>query len=769
MASELLKKRQSLPVYPYKEEFCLAIQNADSLVVVGETGSGKTTQIPQFLFEKMNELQSQGDNTANFSIQSICVTQPRRIAAITVAKRVCLETNTTLGDQIGYTIRFEDRCSNKTRLRYLTDGILLREATMDFLLPKYDCIIIDEAHERSLDTDIIIGLIKKAQKARKELALSDPSIKPLKVIIMSATLNVERFSDFFDGCPIFTIPGRSYDIMINHHNNLSIEKLKSSYVERSVETALQIHFDSPPGDILIFLTGQQEIHKAMKQFSETHQEILKEKSEKITNKELEPYLVPIYASLEQIDQKAAFEPSPINTRKIVFATNIAQTSITIPGIVYVIDSGFVKQKTFEPKTGMDALLVVPISKAAAIQRAGRAGRTQNGVVYRLYSRAAFQNLIDETVPEIQRSSLLSTVLAMKSMGIDDIQNFEFLDSPGLNHINSSLKKLTFLGALDLDGIITELGSKMARLPLSPYLSCALIDSCLSDIPCSYQMLVIASMLSTEDVIVKAKTEEGQKVQKDIFYQLFFDQSGDHLTLYNIFVLAARNRFEKEWCYNHYLNHRLLLHASSIMEQLKQVLIDLKFEIVSLSKYDIRSNILPSKQFDASIVLKSLCRGYFLNVAKKHPQGKAFYHYGATSNSKSSHLEVIPSSRMLALHLHPTSSLNSFNTNTKLSRLSHIDWVIYSQIIYTSQCLLRHVSNIDPKWFLPYLEQAKAMNMATSQPNSLPITPKLEHNQLSQLKSPSGSSPYNSDRSPARVAEVEGALSRYLARKKLKKK
>ncbi|ORX98339.1 P-loop containing nucleoside triphosphate hydrolase protein, partial [Basidiobolus meristosporus CBS 931.73] len=539
--------RESLPIYQYREELIEAIQENNLLVIIGETGSGKTTQIPQYVLEGIP------------NIKRTAITQPRRIAAITVAKRVAQEHGTKLGKTVGYTIRFEDCTTPETQLRYMTDGVLLREACGDPELKNYDMIIIDEAHERTVETDVLFGLLKKTHQLRPEL----------KIIVMSATLNVEKFSDFFDSCPIFSIPGRTYDVDILHHHDAKMASLKSTYVARAVNTALHIHEREPPGDILVFLTGQGEIEKACKDFKEKAREIDPrdiEYGDEI--RRLEVY--PIYASLETFEQKAVFERTPRGVRKVIFATNIAQTSVTIPGISrYVVDSGFVKQKSYDSQTGMDALLVVPISQAAATQRAGRAGRTQEGKAYRLYSRSAFEKLEADTIPEIQRSSLISTILGLKKIGIKNVVDFEFVDPPDSSLVRNALRQLYYLGAIDDYGRLTQLGDEMNSFPLSPFLSRALIASA-RQYQCSKEILVIASMLSVEEVFLSPRGEKKQAEAEEARKQ-FFHRSGDHLTLYNIYMAWRETGYSKSWCHENYLRYRSLSMARNIRDQLIQIM------------------------------------------------------------------------------------------------------------------------------------------------------------------------------------------------------
>jgi ATP-dependent RNA helicase DHX8/PRP22 len=319
--------------------------------------SGKTTQMTQYLVE------------AGFSTRGIIgCTQPRRVAAMSVAKRVAEEIGCRLGQEVGYTIRFEDCTSSATRIKYMTDGMLLREALIDPNLSKYAVIMLDEAHERTIHTDVLFGLLKQTLKRRTDL----------KLIVTSATLDAEKFSSYFYNSPIFTIPGRTFPVEIMYTKDP-----ESDYLEASMITVMQIHLSEPPGDILVFLTGQEEIDTAC--------ETLFNRMKTLGPSVPELIILPVYSALPSEMQSRIFEPAPPGARKVVIATNIAETSITIDGIFYVVDPGFVKQNCYDPKLGMDSLQVVPISQAQSRQRSGRAGRTGPGKCYRLYTETAYQN------------------------------------------------------------------------------------------------------------------------------------------------------------------------------------------------------------------------------------------------------------------------------------------------------------------------------------------------------------------------------------------
>ncbi len=398
---KILAGRKKLPVYPYREEFLAAVKDHQILVLVGETGSGKTTQIPQYLHE-----------IGYSELGKIGCTQPRRVAAMSVAARVSQEMNVKLGKEVGYSIRFENCTSDATKIQYMTDGMLLREILTEPDLSSYSCMIIDEAHERTLHSDILFGLVKDIVRFRNDL----------KLIISSATMDAEKFSKYFDDASIFMIPGRMYPVDIFY-----TKSPEADYVDAAVVTVLQIHVSQPlGGDILVFLTGQEEI--------ETAAEILTQRTRNLGSRIPELMICPVYANLPSEQQAKIFEKTPKRARKVVLATNIAETSLTIDGICYVIDTGFNKQKSFNARSGMESLVVTPVSQAASNQRAGRAGRTQPGKCFRLFTAWSFQHELEpNTVPEILRTNLGNVVLMLKSLGINDLIHFDFMDKRKLPH------------------------------------------------------------------------------------------------------------------------------------------------------------------------------------------------------------------------------------------------------------------------------------------------------------------------------------------------
>jgi len=465
---EILEKRKTLPVWQQKQEFLDTLEKNQTMILVGETGSGKTTQIPQFVVE--------AGYTSNR--KQIACTQPRRVAAMSVSRRVAEEMDVTIGEEVGYSIRFEDCSSSKTVLKYLTDGMLLREAMTDPLLERYRVIILDEAHERTLATDVLFGLLKEVLRNRPDL----------KLVVMSATLEAEKFQAYFNVAPLMKVPGRLHPVEIFY-----TQDPERDYLEAAIRTVVQIHTCETPGDILVFLTGEEEIEDACKKITKEIQNL---------GDQVGPVkAVPLYSTLPPAMQQKIFEsaPPPLKEggppgRKVVVSTNIAETSLTIDGIVYVIDPGFAKQKVYNPRIRVESLLVSPISKASAHQRSGRAGRTQPGKCFRLYTEKSFHNdLQAQTYPEILRSNLANVVLNLKKLGIDDLVHFDFMDPPAPETLMRALETLNYLGALDDDGNLTKLGELMSEFPLDPQMSKMLVVS--PEFNCSNEILSITAMLS----------------------------------------------------------------------------------------------------------------------------------------------------------------------------------------------------------------------------------------------------------------------------------
>ncbi|XP_004520253.1 putative pre-mRNA-splicing factor ATP-dependent RNA helicase PRP1 isoform X2 [Ceratitis capitata] len=464
----LYKKRITLPVFEYQADFMRLLNEHQCIVLVGETGSGKTTQIPQWCVEFALTKGKKG----------VACTQPRRVAAMSVAQRVSEEMDVGLGEEVGYSIRFEDCSSPKTVLKYMTDGMLLREAMSDPMLEQYQVILLDEAHERTLATDILMGVLKEVIRQRSDL----------KLVVMSATLDAGKFQQYFDNAPLMNVPGRTHPVEIFY-----TPEPERDYLEAAIRTVIQIHMcEDIEGDILMFLTGQEEIEEACKR--------IKRETDNLGTDIGELKCIPLYSTLPPNLQQRIFEPAPPRNangaigRKVVVSTNIAETSLTIDGVVFVIDPGFAKQKVYNPRIRVESLLISAISKASAQQRAGRAGRTRPGKCFRLYTEKAYKNeMQDNTYPEILRSNLGTVVLQLKKLGIDDLVHFDFMDPPAPETLMRALELLNYLAALDDDGNLTDLGAVMSEFPLDPQLAKMLIASCQHN--CSNEILSITAMLS----------------------------------------------------------------------------------------------------------------------------------------------------------------------------------------------------------------------------------------------------------------------------------
>lgn len=563
---DIAECKKSLPVFPFRDSLIEAVREHQVLIVEGETGSGKTTQIPQYLHE------------AGFTDDSKCIgcTQPRRVAAMSVAARVAQEMEVKLGNEVGYSIRFEDCTSERTVIKYMTDGTLHREFLSEPDLASYSVMIIDEAHERTLHTDILFGLVKDIARFRPDL----------KLLISSATLDAQKFSEFFDDAPIFRIPGRRFPVDIYY-----TKAPEADYVDACVVSVLQIHATQPLGDILVFLTGQDEI--------ETCNEMLQDRTKRLGSKVKELIILPVYANLPSDMQAKIFEPTPSGARKVVLATNIAETSLTIDNIVYVIDPGFAKQNNFNSRTGMESLMVVPISKASANQRAGRAGRVAPGKCFRLYTAWAYKNeLEDNTIPEIQRINLGNAVLTLKALGINDLINFDFLDPPPHETLVLALEQLYALGALNHHGELTKAGRRMAEFPTNPMMAKMLLAS--EKYKCSEEIVTLAAMLSVNGAIFYRPKDK--IIHADTARKNFNHPGGDHLSLMNVYNQWVESDFSIQWCYENFIQYRSMKRGRDVREQLVGLMERVEIEMVS------------SLTEDANI-RKAITAGYFYHIAR----------------------------------------------------------------------------------------------------------------------------------------------------------
>lgn len=614
------EQRESLPVYFVKDEIINIIRENQIVVVVGETGSGKTTQLTQFVYEA-----GFGNNG------KIGCTQPRRVAAMSVAERVANEVGCEVSSIVGYAIRFEDRTSKQTKIKYMTDGVLLRESLKDPLLEDYSVIIMDEAHERSLNTDVLFGILRSVIQKRKDL----------KLIVTSATMDSDKFANFFGGVPIFHIPGRTFPVEVYHTKSPC-----EDYVDAAVKQVLTIHCNPSPGDILVFMTGQADI--------ECTCDLLAEKMSKLEN--LNPLLIlPMYSQLPADLQARIFQKAQNGARKCIVSTNVAETSLTVDGIRYVVDSGYCKVKVYNPSIGMDALQITPISQASSNQRKGRAGRTGVGYCYRLYTELMFANeMLANQIPEIQRTNLGNIVLLLKSLGVTDLLKFPFMDSPPQANILQSMYQLWVLDALDNTGELTELGKYMVELPLDPPLSKMVVNSV--NYKCSSEIITIVSMLSVPPVFYRPKDNEADADSKR---EKFFVPESDHLTLLNTYNQWSKNNYSSNWCEQNFINPKSMKKAAEIREQIIDIMRQMKLPIETCGT-------------EWDVVRETICGSYFHNAAKLKGIGE---YVNLLSN--------------IPCNLHPGSALYGLGYTP--------DYVVYHELVMTTKEYMHCVTAVDGEW------------------------------------------------------------------------
>jgi pre-mRNA-splicing factor ATP-dependent RNA helicase DHX16 len=625
-AASIEETRKSLPIYAFRDELLAAVEQYQVLIIVGETGSGKTTQIPQYLHE--------AGYTKGGS--KVGCTQPRRVAAMSVAARVAEEMGVKVGNEVGYAIRFEDATSEKTVLKYMTDGMLLREFLTEPDLGGYSALMIDEAHERTLHTDILFGLVKDIARFRPEL----------KLLISSATMDAQKFAKYFDDAPIFNIPGRRYPVDIHY-----TPQPEANYLAAAVTTIFQIHVTQGKGDILVFLTGQEEIEAAEQNLQET--------ARKLGSKIPEMIICPIYANLPSELQAKIFEPTPEGARKVVLATNIAETSLTIDGIVYVIDPGFVKENVYNPRTGMESLVVTPCSRASANQRSGRAGRVGPGKCFRLYTKWAFYNELEEnTTPEIQRTNLNSVVLLLKSLGINHLIEFDFMDPPPAETLIRALEQLYALGALNDRGELTKIGRQMAEFPTDPMLAKSILAA--DKYGCVEEVLSIIAMLGEASALFYRPKDK--KIHADSARARFtIKEGGDHFSLLNIWNQWVDADFSYVWARENFLQQRSLTRARDVRDQLAKLCDRVEVTLSSVGANDL----VP--------IQKAITAGFFPNAARLQRGGDS---YRTVKNG-------------MTVYLHPSSTLMEVNPK----------WVIFYELVLTSKEYMRSNMPLQAEWLV----------------------------------------------------------------------
>jgi HrpA-like RNA helicase len=526
---EPLRQPERLPILEYKTKILELVKNNPVVIIVGETGSGKTTQLPLILQELLKEN------------EKILITQPRRIAAISVAKYVAERIGCEIGEEVGYQIRFEDMTTEGTKINFVTDGILLRKIQVDPLLSEYSIIMIDEAHERSINIDLCLGLLKQIQKLRREKGLPE-----LKIIISSATLEKEKFQNFFEDAPVLEVEGRMYEVKEHY-----LESPTYYIYEEAAKLVKKIIEETNEGDILIFMPGREEIEATAREIQKLNLPI---------------EILQLYGDMPVEEQEKIFYPGI--QRRVIIATNIAETSVTVPRIRYVIDSGLIKVLRYYPEKRYAALVTEKHSKAGCIQRKGRAGRLAPGEYYALFTKEDFESRKEFSEPEIKRSNLAHIVLYMKNLGIDNIEEFDFIDKPEKKQIDEAIRDLKILGALDSDGKITDIGKEMVEYPLDPRLARMIVEAIRNNYDCLYEICVITSFFGQRSVFLRPQNKEEAA---DKAHSRFKHPTSDFITFLKIWVEWKKNNMSQEWARENFLNFNVLIEANKIVSDLLKIL------------------------------------------------------------------------------------------------------------------------------------------------------------------------------------------------------
>ncbi|KAF2716617.1 P-loop containing nucleoside triphosphate hydrolase protein [Polychaeton citri CBS 116435] len=677
----LLPSRRALPIWKRASDIRQSLQQHNVLVLSGETGSGKSTQVPQFLLD------------CAWCRGKIAVTQPRRVAAISLARRVAEEMGTPCGSsspasKVGYSVRFDESTSPSTRVKFLTEGMLLQEMLRDENMKEYSCIIVDEVHERSVNVDLILGFLKRLVQKRRSTK------RPLKVVVMSATADVDSLTKFFESSnrgsaavnDIHTssddirkrsldadesidsadavsrcyVEGRQYPVKLEYLGTPTDDLL-----EAALHRIFHIHCKEPmPGDILVFMTGQEAIQSLQK--------LAEEYAEGLTKEYPRILVLPLFAALPQSSQQRIFQPAPLNTRKVILSTNIAETSVTVPGVRFVVDTGKAKMKQFRNRLGLDSLLIKQISKSSADQRKGRAGREFPGQCYRLYTEDSYNKLENDNTPEILRCDMSEALLKMKARGIEDVMNFPFLTSPPREALEKALLQLLQLGALEEDGSISAIGRQLARLPLTPSLGRVIFEASRPERNCLPEVIDIASCLSVESIFLNVDTEEIRE-QAQIARGQLLRRQGDHLTLLAaVQAYAAERSDRRQWAERHLISHRAM---QSVMDVRKQLTAQCRAANLLKGLTTQEASTAPDEGKQEQI-LKCFLRGFSGNVARLCPDHS---------------YKTFVGNQTVAIH--PSSVLFG----------RKLEAILYNEFVFTNKAYARGVSAIQVRWLEEVLE------------------------------------------------------------------
>ncbi|KAK3937166.1 P-loop containing nucleoside triphosphate hydrolase protein [Diplogelasinospora grovesii] len=710
---QYLKTRQALPLWAHQDRIRSILRQHDVLVLVGETGSGKSTQVPQFLYQEQwcqrrkTRIRNAAGVDEEISVGGmIAITQPRRVAATTLAHRVAREAGTPLhGDKtgnggqgpsakglVGYSVRFDHRVPRGTKIKFLTEGMLLQELLRDPHLRQYSAIVVDEIHERSVDVDLLSGFLKQITTGDK----AGRGGIPLKVIIMSATANVESIRTFFSATEgaqdaptqgdqqatprpsssssveFLQIEGRQFPVELIH-----TPKPIPDIQEALLRTIFEIHTQEPlqdkhgRKDILAFLTGQEEIEAARRLIDE-HAAILSPNVPKIK-------VLPLFGQLSIEAQHEAFQPLKGSsfTRKIVLATNIAETSVTVPGVRYVVDCGKAKVKQFRPRLGLESLLASPISKSSAIQRAGRAGREGPGRCYRLYTEETYEGLQATDLPEILRNDVLGAVLTMKARGIDDVFAFPLMDPPKVESVENALVYLHVLGALGDDAAITDTGRKMVQFPVTAPYARVLLAAADPKYDCLLDVIDIISCITAgDDIFLHIQSEEVRE-EAEAYRSELFRREGDLLTyLTTMQRYAAENADRIKWCSLRKINTRNMKQALNIRKQLRGLCV--KLGMMEQPPPPDPQPFSPTSPEQATAILKCFLTGFCVRTAILAPDSSY-----QTSQGRN------------VIAIHPSSVLHGGQKK---------EAIMFLENVYTTKSYAKKVSAIQASWIIEALGQ-----------------------------------------------------------------
>ncbi|VEU19901.1 DEKNAAC100440 [Brettanomyces naardenensis] len=630
-ARTLLEDRKKLPVYKVKDRLVPKIISSRVSIVIGETGSGKSTQIPQFLMKRCKG--------------AIAVTEPRRVGAINLATRVAEEYGCIIGREVGYSVRFSNATSRKTRLKYMTDGMLLREMMLDPTLSKYSMVVVDEAHERTILTDMMLGLLKQLVTDKRK------HDSEFRIVVMSATLDADKFSHFFDNAPIYFIEGRMFPV-----ERLYLQQSVDDITDAMVKAIIGVNQGERAGDILCFLPGQDDIDKVTSLLKRLAPELPKEA----------PLIIPLplYAALPPAQQMKVFERVKPSQRKVILSTNISETSVTVPGIRFVIDSGLRKVKVWRHELGLSTLLTVPISKASASQRTGRAGREAPGKCFRLYKESDYIKLIENTEPEILRSEIVSPVLMLKRLNVENILGWNWLENPGREALSSALQQLYSLNALSDTGKITDMGRKMVVLPVAPHLAAVLIQAREYDV--LDPVIDIVSCLSVDTLVLTPANDRRDEINaKRRDACTLGSHYGDLLMLKELFDIynglsGAAER--KSWCKDVGVSYKGFKNVLRIRKQIQGYMQHIPDDLANSEDQN--------QTLDASLILKSFLKGFVTNTAIGMPDRS--YRTVTTGDTVS---------------VHPSSLLFG----------KKLDAIMYIEHVYTAKGYARNVSSIELDW------------------------------------------------------------------------